>query len=507
MMSQFMNYRILALLTLGVLLTALQSTALTQTVRPGKLSFGWATESIVPNRPVAIGGQYGTRISSQVNDPITVTALAIETSDSEGSVDQCIWVSCDLCAIRKRTVANVRKLVAETLKDLDTSKIIISATHTHTAPALTDANETDLHPYEFLGSWAYRIPSDQTGVMHPLEYLDFLERQIALAVVRSWQAKRPGDAGSALGHASIARNRRVVFFDGTTRMYGDTRDPNFSHLEGTSDDSIDLLCFWRGDVIVGMAITVYCPSQAVEGETYLSADFWYDARQQLRERFSKDLFVLPLTGASGDQSPHVQIDKASVNNMLTKQNLQYRQEIAKRLVRAVVDVVEVAQQNRKPEVHFAHRVEVVPLPVWQVSDERFAESTKIVEAGKDKVDQLAGPGYINWRVNRTMVRRYNLQATEPNYGIEVHAIRLDDLAYCTNPFELFTDYGLRIKCRSPAIHTSVVQLTADCAAYLPTERAVQGGGYSGRIDDGIIGPAGGRKLVDESVRMLKTLWP
>ncbi len=24
-------------------------------------------------------------------------------------------------------------------------------------------------------------------------------------------------------------------------MYGDTRDPNFSHLEGTSDDSVDLL--------------------------------------------------------------------------------------------------------------------------------------------------------------------------------------------------------------------------------------------------------------------------
>ena len=106
-----------------------------------------------------------------------------------------------------------------------------------------------------------------------------------------------------------------------------------------------------------------------------------------------------------------------------------------------------------------------------------------------------------------MVNRYKLQSTEPDYGIEVHTLRLDDLAYCTNPFELFTDYGLRIKSRSPASQTSIVQLTADCAAYLPTERAVQGGGYSGRIDDGIIGPPGGRKLVDESVRMLKSLWP
>jgi hypothetical protein len=499
-----MNYRILALC---VLLNALPSLASAQSIRQGKLSYGWATESIVPSRPVAIGGQYGTRISSQVNDPITVTALALETSDSAGVVDQCVWVSCDLCGVRKRTVTNVRSLVAESIKDLDTSKIIISATHTHTAPALTDAKETDLHPYEFMGSWAYRIPAEQADVMPPLEYLDFLERQIALAVIRAWQAKQPGDASSALGHASIARNRRAVYFDGKTRMYGDASDPNFSHLEGTSDDSIDLLCLWRGDEIVGMAITVYCPSQEVEGETYLSADFWYDARQQLRQRFSKDLFVLPLTGSSGDQSPHVQIDKAASADMLTKQSLKYRQEIARRLVNAVEDVIDVAKQNRKSELKFAHRVEVIPLPVWQVSEERFADSTNIFEAGRDKVEQLSSPDYINWRVNRTMVNRYKLQSTEPNYGIEVHTLRVNDLAYCTNPFELYTDYGLRMKARSPAKHTSVVQLTADCAAYLPTERAVEGGGYSGRIDDGVIGPTGGRKLVDETVRMLKTLWP
>ena len=502
-----MNFRLNALsLHFAIVVITFSSFAYAQSVRPGKLSFGWASESIVPNKPVAIGGQYNTRISSQVNDPITVTALALETSDSQGIVDQCVWVSCDLCAVRKRTVANVRKLVAEAVKDLDTSKIVISATHTHTAPALTDAKETDLHPFEFLGSWAYRISDDQTNVMHPLEYLDFLERQIALAVVRAWQAKKPGEVGSALGHASIARNRRAVYFDGTTRMYGDARDPNFSHLEGTSDDSIDLLCLWRGDELVGMAITVYCPSQEVEGETYLSADFWYDARQQLRERFSKDLFVLPLTGASGDQSPHVQIDKSANTNMLSKQGLKYRQVIAARLVHAVEDVIEVAKQNKKSELNFAHRVEVIPLPVWQVSEERFADSTNIFEAGMNKVDQLASPDYINWRVNRTMVNRYKLQTSQPNYGIEVHALRLDDLAYCTNPFELYTDYGLRMKARSPAVQTSIVQLTADCAAYLPTARAVQGGGYSARIDDGVIGPPGGRKLVEESVRMLKKLW-
>ncbi len=494
-------------LTMLLLLTLWISTSSAQEPPLGLFHFGWATESIVPGRPVAVGGQYGTRISSQVHDPITVTALAIETrSEANMVIDQCVWVSCDLCAIRKRTMANVRHMVAQAATDLDPEKILISATHTHTAPALTDARETELHPYEFLGSWAYRIPNDQTNVMQPLEYLEFLERQIALAVTRAWQSRKVGSMSTALSHASIARNRRAVYFDGTTRMYGDVRDANFSHLEGTSDDSIDVSSFWRNEQLEGLALTVYCPSQEVEGESYLSADFWFDTREALRSRFGRELFVLPLTGASGDQSPHVQIDKASNNAMLARRKMEYRRVIADRIVQSVENVISLLEHSRTDQVRFAHHVERIPLPVWQVSEERYSQSNKIVESGQDKQNELSSPDYIQWRVNRTLVNRYRLQQTEPNYPIEVHAMRLNDMAYCTNPFELFTDYGLRMKGRSVAPHTSIVQLTADCAAYLPTERAVAGGGYSARIDDGVIGPEGGRKLVEDSVRMINRLW-
>ena len=474
--------------------------------RRGSLSFGWASESIVPNKPVAIGGQYHTRISGDVHDPITVTALAIETRDAQGVIDQGVWVSCDLSGIRRKTVKNIRNLVTKSLPDLDVMKIVISATHTHTAPAITDADETDLHPYDFAGSWAYRIPADQQNIMRPREYLDFLERQIAAAVVRAWKSRQPGQFSSVLSHAAIARNRRAVYFDGTTRLYGDTKDPNFSHTEGTSDDSVDALFFWRDGQIVGIALALYCPSQEVEGELYLSADFWSDARLLLRERFSAGLFVLPVTGASGDQSPHIQVGKSSEADMLKRRKLSYRQEIARRIVHAVEDVAGVARESSRAEVWFDHRVEHFQLPVWKVSEQRFAEASAIFNAGKDKFDRLTSPDYINWRVSRTMMARYELQKTEPYYRAEIHALRFDDLAIVTNPFELYTDYGLRMKARSPAAQTSVVQLTADCSAYLATERAVQGGGYSGRIDDGVVGPEGGRVLVEETSRLLKDMW-
>ena len=81
------------------------------TPRRGQLSFGWASESITPDKPVAVGGQYHTRISGQVHDPLTATALAIETRDANGAVDQAVMVSCDLSLIRRQTQEKVRELV------------------------------------------------------------------------------------------------------------------------------------------------------------------------------------------------------------------------------------------------------------------------------------------------------------------------------------------------------------------------------------------------------------
>jgi hypothetical protein len=291
-------------------------------------------------------------------------------------------------------------------------------------------------------------------------------------------------------------------------MYGRTSDPTFSHIEGVSDHSVDLLFFWRADKrLEGMAINIYCPTQEVASQRYLSADFWYDARQLLHKKYGADLFILPLVGASGDQSPYLLWNKKPEAAMRQRRKLSNRQEIARRILRAVDNVFDTARGDIKTELTFQHRAELVRLPVWKVSDQRYAQSLAVYKAGKDKTDKLSSRNYINWRVSRTMVARFAHQKKNPYYKAELHMLRLGDVALATNPFELYTDYGLRIKARSPAVHTFVVQLTADCAAYLPTPRAVRGGGYSARIDDGVVGPPGGKVFVDETTRILKEMWP
>jgi hypothetical protein len=158
-------------------------------------------------------------------------------------------------------------------------------------------------------------------------------------------------------------------------------------------------------------------------------------------------------------------------------------------------------------VAFAHRVETIPLPVRRITEERLRQARTDFQGTNARLDELSGREYIKWRVSRALIRRYEYQDQHPNYQAEIHVLRLGDFALATNPFELFVDYGVRIKARSPAVQTSVVQLTADNAAYLPTARAVPAGGYSARIEDGIVGPRGGDVLVDETIRILEGLWP
>ena len=110
--------------------------------------------SITPDRPVALAGQMHTRISRGVESPVTATALALEAREGDRVVDQAILVSCDLVVIEAPVIERARRLVGDRLPGVDPRKLVINATHTHTAPVMAEGD--------------YEIPED--GVMRPAEY-------------------------------------------------------------------------------------------------------------------------------------------------------------------------------------------------------------------------------------------------------------------------------------------------------------------------------------------------
>jgi hypothetical protein len=113
----------------------------------------------------------------------------------------------------------------------------------------------------------------------------------------------------------------------------------------------------------------------------------------------------------------------------------------------------------------------------------------------------------NW--HGRVVERFERQKTDPHpvCGTEIHVLRIGDVVVCTNPFELFTEYGVQMKARSRAAQTFLIQLVGGGpCCYLPTERAVRGGGYSAIVQSCLISPEGGQMFVDRTVEMIDSLW-
>jgi hypothetical protein len=452
-----------------------------------ELFVGSATVSITPDRPVALWGQLHTRISQAVESPVTATALALESRDGEKVLDQAILVACDLVVIPEEALAKTRERVQKRVPDFPVNKIILSATHTHTAPALTEG--------------IYEVPKE--GVMQPAEYTDFFADRAAEAVLKAWETRQPGKASWGQGQAVVAHNRRAVYADGTAVMYGRTDPANFRMLEGYEDHDVDVLFFWDAkNTLLATAINVACPAQEVEGRSAINADFWHPVRESLRAKYGSELQVLGWTGAAGDQSPHLMFHKRADERMRKLRGVSPLQEIARRIVRAWEDAYEGAKQEMHGDVTLSHHFEQLELPrrevterEWQLAKQSVAEYSK--EKGKQTL--------AYW--HQEVVKRYERQqaGTVEPFNMELHVLRVGDIAIATNAFELYTDYGIQIKARSSALQTFVIQL-AGTGTYLPTERAVHGGGYSAIVQSNEVTPAAGQVLVDRTIDRINAFW-
>lgn len=453
-----------------------------------ELRVGAASTSITPDQPVALSGQMHTRISKSVESPVTATALALESRDGDKVIDQAIIISCDLVAIRDGIIGPVRDRLKEQITDFDPQKLFLSATHTHTGPEVREG--------------VYDLPDD--GVMRPSKYLEFLLDRLTDVAVSAWKARKPGQAGWGLGHAVVAQNRRAVYEDGHAQMYGKTDSATFRKIEGPEDHGVEVLFFWDKDgTLIATAVNLACPSQEVESRSAVNADFWHQVREQLRAKHGKNLAVLAWTGAAGDQSPHLMIRKAAEERMRTLRGLDRLEELARRIVDAWEEAYEGARKEMHADLPLAHKVKSVTLSPRKVTEAEYAEAKHEVETlSKDPKNQTR----VRW--HQGVLDRYELQEagkTSP-YSMELHALRLGDVAIATNDFELFTDFGIQMKARSPALQTFVIQL-AGPGTYLPTSCAVLGGGYSAIIQSNKVGPEGGQELVEQTLEVLNSLWP
>lgn len=436
------------------------------------LRIGWAEADITPERPVHLTGLgRRVRISDKVKDPLKAPVLALE-STAPDQPGRTVMVSLDLLSASECIRDRVREHLREELPELPAEAVFFFATHAHTAPFhyTRPRYRPDFEQTEIPWIWrrhddeAFRRAREAMSPMTCREYVSFASRRIADSVKLAWNDRTAGGIAFGVGQAVVGRNRLIVDRDGRGRMYGATDTPGFSHVQGYEDHSVQFLSTYRPDgTLTGLIVNIACPAQAETSGQQVSADFWHETRAELRRRFGDDVFILPQLSAAGDQDTNEPFGRAAERRMARLAGRTVRQEIAVRIADAADRVLPLIRSEIDWSPAFVHHVDILELPRLEPTPEN---------------------------------------ATLP---VEIHVLRLGDVAMATNPFELFLDYGVQMKARSPAMQTFVVQL-AGPGSYLPSARAMESGGYGATSGTREVGPEGGRVLVERTLALLESLW-
>lgn len=463
-----------------------------------QLWIGTAAADITPTMPVMLEG---LQVVRTIHSPLTANVLAMESRQGDRAIDQAILVSCDLC-ILPGIQEGFRKHLADRLAGFDTRKLFLAATHTHSSPAVT-FHECEGKEYE--------------GATRAKDYVPFLYERMAAAVVKAWESRAVGAVAWGLGHAVVGHGRRAVYSDGSAKMYGSTNDPKFRHIEGSEDHGVDILCFYDAQRrLKATAVTLACPSQTVYG--VISADFWHEVRERLRRRLGQELCVLGFCAPAGDQSPAPLVGKQGETRMDQLRGLNRTQELGRRIAEAVEDVAGVIAKDIRSDVPLVHVVRQVDLSARLVADAEYSVAKKVCDGIDAKKTKDRNDRY--WRIYYGLVVDRYLAQQKGNKKVcevEIHVLRLGDVAIATNPFELYLDHGVQIRARSVAVQTILIQLASapqDYVGYVPTQGAVAAGGlvlqpfnnYSATVLTNVVGPEGAQALVESTVEMIRRLW-
>lgn len=395
---------------------------------------GTAWEEITPDHPLPLLGQMHVRLGQRTRDPLTVNAVAFADGDQRLAL-----VSIDVCLLPDALVRNLQQ-ACSMATGLPPTAIILAATHTHVAPCTTD---------------------DLVGAADPA-FLQHLEQAIVTAVQRALADLEPTTLYAGRGYLEqMGWNRRGMRRDGSCHMYWGSWKDDFVGLEGPRDGEVGVI--WATNAAGQVKVVI--PSFAthpncVEGESYYSADLPGQVRRVLRATLGETVGVVYLTGAAANTAPSIM-----ENNPKNEQPWRGESGLVRSGLYLGSEILKVITSQTSPMVAPILRHEQMELQLPMREWDTWADLSEFGDAMRVYFEE----SHADWP---------RLLREDNPVPVRLHVVRLGDAVICCNPAELYVEFGLAIKQRSPARVTLIAELSDGWCGYVPTPEAIRHGGYS-----------------------------
>ena len=402
--------------------------------------------------PVSVNGGMTDRQATKAHDPLHARCLVLD----DGAIRIAIVV-CDSCMI-PREILDEAKRQANKLTGIAPERMLISATHTHTAPTLGSVFQSD----------------------PDLDYVKYLPGKIAEGIQKAVKNLAPARIGWAVGkEPAQVFNRRWKMKPGTidadpfggltdkVRMNPGYQAKGLIEPAGPTDPEVSILSLQSPDGRP-IALLANYSLHYVGGVPALSADYFALFAERMTQLLdagkSEPPFVGVMSnGTSGD------INNINFAGPMPKSQGPYEQArlVANSVAKAAHQAYKTIKHKDWVELKMAQKE--IELGVRLPTDADVKRARGILAKAKGKVLQKLPEIYANETVH---LARYPAKVK-----VILQAIKIGELGIVANPCETFVEIGLEIKKKSPLRPTFTIELANGYNGYLPTPEQHRLGGY------------------------------
>lgn len=426
-----------------------------QAAQPAKVfKAGAATSNITPWPGISINGGMADRPAEDIHDELHARALVLD----DGST-QIALVVCDSCMIPREVLDEAKQAVHDRVSSLTPDRILVSATHAHSAPTSAAVFQSYPDP----------------------RYQAFLAERIADAVVRAVKHLEPAQIGWGVGSVpQHVNNRRWKMKPGTitpgpflnskdqVRMNPPAGSPDLIEPAGPTDPKVS---FVSVKSLAGRQISLLANYSlhyvGGTGGNEISADYFGEFADRLQKLLDADRLDPPFVGmmtngTSGDIN-NINFRTPQPRKGPYEQIRLVADDVAKEVVRALKTV------EYRDWVELDMRQATLICGVRKPRSEEIDDAKQVVAAAKG--EQLHGL--------REVYAGETLAMAEYPDEVELvlQAVRIGELGIAAIPCEVFVEIGLELQQASPLKPTFTISLANGYNGYLPTPEHHALGGY------------------------------